>query len=140
MNFRLLLAATAALSIAACSESKTADDAATTAEASSPAAAPASEAAAAPAAAAAAAAPAAGAAPTKEFMVGSWGTDGDCELAIGFKADGSMDGPFDGWKLDGNVLTMIGNPQTSTLTVVDQKTLSAKNNASGKTFKLTRCD
>ena len=138
MNFRVLLAATAALSIAACSESKTADDAATTAEASSPAAAPASEAAAAPATAAAA--PAAGAAPTKEFMAGSWGTDGDCELAIGFKADGSMDGPFDGWKLDGNVLTMIGNPQTSTLTVVDQKTLSAKNNASGKTFKLTRCD
>lgn len=131
MNFRVLLAATAALSIAACSESKTADDAAKTAEASSPAAAPASE---------AAAAPAAGAAPTKEFMVGSWGTDGDCELAIGLKADGSMDGPFDGWKLDGNVLTMIGNPQTSTLTVVDQKALSAKNNASGKTFKLTRCD
>lgn len=136
MKYRILVAATAALALAACSETKTADDAATTAEAAPAAAAPAADAA---APAAAAAAPAAGAAPTKEFMVGSWGTDGDCELAIGLKADGTMDGPFDGWKLEGNVLTMIGNPQTSTLTVVDDKTLTAKNSETGKTFKLTRC-
>ena len=126
MNHRILLAATAAFALSACSETKTADDAAKTAEA-------------APAAAAAAGAPPVGTAPTKEFMVGSWGTDGDCELAIGFKADGSMDGPFDGWKLDGNVLTMIGNPQTSALSVVDDKTLSATNSATGKSYKLTRC-
>ena len=130
MNYRILVAATAALALAACSESKTADDAAKTA-----AAAPAADA----APAAAAGAPPVGTAPTKEFMVGSWGTDGDCELAIGFKADGTMDGPFDGWKLDGNVLTMIGNPQTSTLEVIDDKTLSAKNSETGKTYKLTRC-
>lgn len=134
MNFRIMLAVTASLTIAACSGSKPADDAAKSAEATSEGAALASE-----AAPAAASAPAAGAAPTKEFMVGSWGTDGDCELAIGLKADGTMDGPFDGWKLEGNVLTMIGNPQTSTLKVVDDKTVSAKNNASGKNFKLTRC-
>ena len=135
MKFRIMLAVTATLAIAACSGSKPADDAAKTAEATSEAAAPGSEA----EPAAAAAAPAAGAAPTKEFMVGSWGTDGDCELAIGLKADGTMDGPFDGWKLDGNVLTMIGNPQTSTLEVIDDKTLSAKNSETGKIFKLTRC-
>jgi hypothetical protein len=133
MKYYVVLAATAVLALAACSESKTAEEAAAPAAA---AAAPAGDAA---APAAAAAAPAAGAAPTKEFMVGNWGTDGDCELAIGLKADGTMDGPFDGWKLDGNVLTMIGNPQTSTLTVVDDKTVSAKNSESGKTFKLTRC-
>jgi hypothetical protein len=135
MKFRVLLAATAALALAACSESKTADDAAKTAEAAPAAAAPSGDA----APAVAAAAPAAGTAPTKEFMVGNWGTDGDCAMAIGFKANGTMDGPFDGWKLEGNVLTMIGNPQTSTLSVVDDKTLSAKNSESGKTFKLTRC-
>lgn len=140
MKLLHVFAAGAALSLSACGGSNSADDAAATAESAASAAAPASDAAAAsPAAAAAAAAPAAGAAPTKEFMVGSWGTDGDCEMAIGFKADGSMDGPFDGWKLDGNVLTMIGNPQTSTLSVIDDKTLSAKNSESGKTFKLTRC-
>ena len=136
MKFAIVLAATAAMALSACSKSKTADEAAAPADAAA-AAAPAGDAAA--PAAAAAAAPAAGAAPTREFMVGSWGTDGDCEMAIGFKADGSMDGPFDGWKLEGNVLTMIGNPQTSALTVVDDKTLSAKNSESGKTFKLTRC-
>ena len=135
MKYRILLAATAVFALAACSESKTTDDAAKTAEAAPAAAAPVGDA----APAAAAGAPPVGSAPTKEFMVGSWGTDGDCEMAIGFKADGSMDGPFDGWKLEGNVLTMIGNPQTSTLTVVDDKTLSAKNSESGKTFKLTRC-
>ena len=135
MMYRLVLAATATLALAACSESKTAEEAAAPADAAAASAASASDA----GAPAAAAAPAAGAAPTKEFMVGSWGTDGDCELAIGLKADGTMDGPFDGWKLEGNVLTMIGNPQTSTLTVVDDKTLSAKNSESGKTFKLTRC-
>lgn len=138
MKLLHVFAAGAALSLSACGGSNTADDAAAPAESAAAAAAAASDATAA-SPATAAAAPAAGAAPTKEFMVGSWGTDGDCEMAIGFKADGSMDGPFDGWKLDGNVLTMIGNPQTSTLSVIDDKTLSAKNSESGKTFKLTRC-
>ncbi len=140
MKFRIVLAAGAALALAACGDSKPADEAAAPAADASAAPVIEAPAAASPAAAAAAAAaPAAGAAPTKEFMVGSWGTDGDCEMAIGFKADGSMDGPFDGWELNGNVLTMKGNPQTSTLSVVDDKTMSAKNNKSGKSYKLTRC-
>jgi hypothetical protein len=80
----------------------------------------------------------AGAAPTREYLVGSWGEDGDCTLAIEFRADGTMDGPFEGWTLDGDQLTMIGNPQAMTVIVVDQNAMESVG-ADGRTRRLTRC-
>jgi len=82
--------------------------------------------------------PAAGAAPTPEFMVGRWGEEGDCTLAIDFRADGTMDGPFERWSLDGDRLTMEGNPQVSTLSVVDQNTMESRLEG-GPPRRLTRC-
>ena len=90
--------------------------------------------------AAAAAAPGAGAAPTKDFMVGNWGDNGDCEFAIEFKGDGSMGGPFDKWEIDDKgVLTMVGNPQKMHLKVVDQDTLESRLDGTGAPRKVTRC-
>lgn len=94
---------------------------------------------AAPAAAAAAAAPAAGAAPTREFIVGKWGEDGDCKLAIDFKADGSMDGPVEKWEFKDGKLTMVGLPGTFDLKVVDDKTMESRADGTGEPHKLTRC-
>jgi hypothetical protein len=87
----------------------------------------------------AAAAPAAGDAPTKEFLVGSWGENGDCSLPIEFKADGSMVGPFEKWELNGAELTMVGNPEKFVLSVVDDKTMTSRINGTGEPHKLTRC-
>ena len=76
--------------------------------------------------------------PTKEFIVGKWGEDGDCALAIDFKADGTMDGPFDGWTWDGKDLAMPPNPAKMTLTVIDAKTKESRHEGD-KPRKLTRC-
>lgn len=81
---------------------------------------------------------AAGAAPTRDYIVGKWGEDGDCTLAIEFRADGSTDGPFGDWNLDGNRLTMADNPQAMTVTIVDQNTMTSVG-ADGRTRRLTRC-
>lgn len=129
MKIYLGLAAVAALSLTAC-KSDTAD---TTAEATT-----ASE----PAATTAAAAPVAaapGSKPTKDFMVGKWGEEGDCNLAIEFKADGTMVGPFEKWNLEDGVLEMVGNPQKISLTVVDDKTMESQIGNDPK-HKLTRCN
>lgn len=128
MKIYLGLAAVAALSLTAC-KSETTD---TTAEATT-----ASE----PAATTAAAAPVAaapGSKPTKDFMVGKWGEEGDCNLAIEFKADGTMVGPFEKWNLEDGVLEMVGNPQKISLTVVDDKTMESQIGNDPK-HKLTRC-
>ena len=128
MKIYLGLAAVAALSLTAC-KSDTAD---TTAEATT-----ASE----PAATTAAAAPVAaapGSKPTKDFMVGKWGEEGDCALALEFKADGTMVGPFEKWNLEDGVLEMVGNPQKISLTVVDDKTMESQIGNDPK-HKLTRC-
>jgi hypothetical protein len=80
----------------------------------------------------------AGAAPTRDYVVGKWGEDGDCTLAIEFRADGSTDGPFGNWNLEGNRLTMADNPQAMTVTVIDQNAMSSVG-ADGRTRRLTRC-
>lgn len=134
---RNLLVFAAAVSLAACGGKPAAE------EAKNDTAAPAENAAAAAEPATtetAAATPAAGAAPTKEFMVGKWGQDGDCQMAIDFKADGSMVGPVDKWELDGNgVLTMVGLPQKMHLTVVDDKTMESRLDGKNPPDRLTRC-
>ena len=80
----------------------------------------------------------AGAAPTRDYVVGRWGEDGDCTLAIDFRADGTTDGPFGNWTLEGNQLTMADNPQAMTVRVVDPDTMSSVG-ADGRTRRLTRC-
>ena len=80
----------------------------------------------------------AGAAPTRDYVVGRWGEEGDCTLAIDFRADGTTDGPFGNWTLEGNQLTMADNPQAMTVRVVDPDTMSSVG-ADGRTRRLTRC-
>ena len=81
---------------------------------------------------------AAGAAPTRDYIVGKWGEDGDCTLAIEFRADGSTDGPFGNWNLEGDQLTMADNPQAMTVSVVDQNVMQSIG-ADGRPRRLTRC-
>jgi hypothetical protein len=132
MKLQMVAAASAALLLAACGSAD---------EAAAPAADLASEAATPePAAAAAPTGPVeAGAKPTKEFMVGKWGEDGDCTLAIDFKADGSMDGPVEKWNLEDGKLEMVGMPQRMHLTVIDDKTMESRIDGTGDPRKLTRC-
>lgn len=131
MKFGIVLAAGAALALSACNSTEDADTAMENAAAPTEAA-DAAQVAAAPAAEA-------GGKPTREFMIGKWGEDGDCALAIDFKADGSMDGPVDKWEFEDGVLTMVGLPNTFHLTVIDDKTLESRADGSGKPHKLTRC-
>lgn len=80
----------------------------------------------------------AGAAPTREFVVGRWGDDGDCTLAIDFRADGTTDGPFGNWTLDGDRLSMADNPQAMTVSVIDQNTMESRLDG-GPPRRMTRC-
>lgn len=138
MNYRILSAG-AALMLVACggqpATNEAAADTANSAEAT-----PAAETSeAAPAADAATATPAKGAAPTKEFMVGKWGEAGECELALEFKADGSLVGPVDRWELNGAELTLVGLPQKMVLSVIDDKTMESRLDGTGQPRRLTRC-
>ena len=139
MKLRIVLAASAALALGACGKSGEPEAAATASAAPAPAAT------AAPAApessAAAPVAAAKGAPPTRDYFVGKWAEAGDCGMmAIDFKADGSMVGPFDKWELDDKgVLTMVGNPQKIHLTVVDKDTGESRINGTEAPRKLTRC-
>lgn len=90
-------------------------------------------------AAATPAAPAKSAAPSREFMVGKWAEKGECKLAIGFNADGTMDGPYARWELADGVLTMVGNPQKMTLTVVDKDTMESRRSSTDAPRRLQRC-
>jgi hypothetical protein len=134
MKSRIAFAAVAALALSACGSSDTAEAPAADEAAPAEAAAPEEVAAAEPAAA-----PAKGEKPTKEFMVGKWGEDGDCVMAIDVKADGTTDGPFGNWNLEDGVLTMADAPQKVHLTVVDEKTIDSKLDGKGASKMMTRC-
>ncbi len=135
MKHGMFAVAGAALLLAACGSAKE-EDAATKDAVAAPAAA-------AEPAVADAAAPAgpveAGSKPTREFMLGKWGEDGDCVLAIDFKADGTMDGPVEKWSLEDGKLLMEGMPQKMHLKVVDDKTMESQIDGKGEVSKLTRC-
>lgn len=135
MNYGALAATAAVLLLAGCGSANEAEDAGdTTTEAAAPAEAPAVAEAAAPSGPAVA-----GAKPTKEFMIGKWGEDGDCVMAIDFKADGTTDGPFGNWNLEDGVLTMADAPQKVHLSIVDDKTIDSKLDGKGESKKMTRC-
>ena len=137
MKLRVILAATAALSLAACGKSDESAGAAAQASASAPAAEPSMAPTAVATTAAAPVEP--GSAPTKEFLIGKWAEAGECDLALQFNADGTMIGPFERWTLDGGVLAMEGNPSKIHLKVVDPDTMETRLNGTAPPHKLTRC-
>lgn len=86
-----------------------------------------------------AAAPAKGDKPSKDFLIGKWGTDGDCTLAIDLRSDGTSDGPFGNWTYTDGVIGFADEPDFKVnVTVIDDNTMQSIN-ADGKTAKMTRC-
>jgi hypothetical protein len=138
MKIRFAVTATAALSLAACGgQTKPAADApdAPTSSAVSSSSAVATEAATKPAAA-----PAKGDKPTRDFVVGKWGTNGDCMMAIDLRADGTSDGPFGNWAYSDGVISFADEPEFKvSVTVIDNETMESTNDSSAKTSKMTRC-
>ncbi len=131
MKIRFAVAAAAALTLAACG-SGTTSAGPTRDEAPSPATASV-------ATVSTQAAAAKGDKPTKEFVVGKWGTDGDCTMAIDLRADGTSDGPFGNWSYSDGVISFADAPELKiNVTVIDDKTMESLND-SGKTAKMTRC-
>jgi hypothetical protein len=133
MKIRFAVAATAALSLAACgAQTKPAADAS---DAST------SSAVSSEAATTAVAAPAEGDKPTRDFLVGKWGTDGDCAMAIDLRADGTSDGPFGNWLYSDGAISFADDPDFKVnVTIIDNETMESTNDSNpGKTSKMTRC-
>lgn len=137
MNKRLILASAFALALGACGSSDKPEATATDAAPASEAA-PATSESAAAASPAAAAAPATGEKPTREFVVGKWGNDGDCALAIDLKADGTSDGPFGNWTYSDGVIAFTEAPEMKITVTVDGKNMNSVNAQGGK-HQMTRC-
>lgn len=73
-------------------------------------------------------------------MIGKWGTDGDCELAIDLRADGTSDGPFGDWTYNDGVISFVEEPDFQVaVTVIDENTMESTNSSSEKTTQMTRC-
>ena len=73
-------------------------------------------------------------------MIGKWGTDGDCTLAIDLRPDGSSDGPFGAWSYSDGVISFPEEPTFKVnVTVLDPNTMQSTNDSSNKTSKMTRC-
>lgn len=76
--------------------------------------------------------------PAREFVIGKWGTNGDCALAIDLRPDGTSDGPFGKWSYTDGVISFDEEPDFKVnVTVVDDNTMESTND--GKTAKMTRC-
>ncbi len=85
------------------------------------------------------AAPAKGDRPSREFLIGKWGTNGDCTLAIELRPDGTSDGPFGNWTYKDGVIGFADEPDFKvSVTVIDDKTMESTNDG-GKTSQMTRC-
>lgn len=77
--------------------------------------------------------------PAKEFVVGKWGTDGDCKLAMDLRADGTSDGPFGNWSYSDGVISFADASEMKVeVTVIDRNTMTSKNSGGGN-HKMTRC-
>ena len=136
MKIRFAVGIIAALALTACggqtkpaaaTSSATAASSASTSAATSSHAAPSSP-----------VAPVAGDKPTREFLIGKWGTNGDCTLAIDLRADGTSDGPFGNWSYTDGVIGFADEPDFKvSVTVIDAQTMQSAND--GKTSKMTRC-
>lgn len=139
MKLRIFLTAATVFALTACG--KPAPTAEASGEATAAASSEAAPASAAPASAAPTAA-AAGGGLTEAYLLGKWADvkDGDCKLAQGFLPGGKVDGLFDNWKIEGGnlVLGMMGENQTLTVKIIDQKTMETKNGTAAP-HTLTRC-
>ncbi len=136
MKIRFAVVIIAALALTACGgHTKPAAD---TSVASATSGTPASSATLSPVATSSPVAPAKGDKPTREFLIGKWGTNGDCTLAIDLRADGTSDGPFGNWTYSDGVIGFADEPDFKvSVTVVDAQTMEGTNG--GKTSKMTRC-
>jgi len=86
-----------------------------------------------------AAAPAAGEKPPRDFVVGNWGTNGDCSRTMDLRADGTSDGPFGNWAYADGAISFPDFPEAKiSVTVVDDKTMESDSGSGGKK-KMTRC-
>ncbi len=131
MKVRFAVTAAAMLAVAACSTEAT--------PAGDESVAPVSPVASSDAPPTSADAPAKGNEPTKEFLIGKWGTDGDCELAVDLRADGTSDGPFGNWSYSDGSITFAEAPELKIhVTVIDDNTMES-DNGMGKTSTMTRC-
>jgi predicted small lipoprotein YifL len=136
-TFSVLLAVTSAFSLVACGSAKGPAPEATASATISTATTPATPVV---AASAGSAAFTAGQAPSKEFMVGTWGEGDACEMPINFQAGGTiLDGPFAKWDILDGHLVMEGAPQKLRLEVVDERTMKATMEGADKVRTLKRC-
>ena len=132
IRFTIAVAIPVALAVAACGGQQKPEAPASTVSVASTASAP-------PVTSSTTAAPAKGDRPNKEFLVGKWGTNGDCTLAIDLRADGTSDGPFGNWLYNDGVISFADEPDFKVnVTVIDANTM-ASSNAQGKTAEMTRC-
>ena len=82
-----------------------------------------------------------GAALEPSFLVGRWTETDNCQETVEFRADGSFVFPWGEearWELRGDVLAMVGNPQTIRLRVTGPDTMEATK-ASGNVRQWRRC-
>ena len=129
MKIRLVVGVAAALALTACGGQN--KPAAVSAETS---AAVSSQATASPATAAK------GEKPPREFLIGKWGTNGDCTMAIDLRPDGTSDGPFGNWAYGDGVISFPEEPDFKVnVTVIDNSTMESTNATSDKASQMTRC-
>lgn len=140
MKIRLVAGVVAALALAGCAgQTKPAAETSDAAVSSTVASETTSTQAATTTTGAQAAAPAKGEKPNRDFVVGKWGTDGDCEFAIDLRADGTSDGPFGNWSYSDGAISFADAPELKVnVTVVDDKTMASVN-SDGKSSTMTRC-
>ncbi len=78
--------------------------------------------------------------PTKDFVIGKWGTNGDCAMAIELRPDGTSDGPFGNWAYNDGVISFPEEPDFKVnVTILDPNTMNSTNATSDKITKMTRC-
>ncbi len=84
--------------------------------------------------------PVAGGKPSREFVIGKWGTDGDCAMAIDLRPDGTSDGPFGNWTYTDGVIGFTDEPDFKvSVTVLDDNTMESTNDSTDKKSRMTRC-
>lgn len=134
VKFRFVIAAAAAFTVVACGgQTRPSADKSETSTSTSASTASSSEVTTSPAVASGK-----GDKPTRDFVIGKWGTNGDCALAIDLRADGTSDGPFGKWSYSDGVISFDEEPDFKVnVTVLDENTMESTNE--GKTTKMTRC-
>lgn len=86
------------------------------------------------------ASPVAGGKPSRDFVIGKWGTDGDCAMAIDLRPDGTSDGPFGNWTYTDGVIGFTDEPDFKvSVTVLDDNTMESTNDSTDKKSRMTRC-